>query len=95
MITHIVLFKLHEPTKENVDAAVSELSSLADAIPTIRSLEAGANIVQSPRAYDVGLVVKFDDLAGLERYQPHPAHIPVSAYMRERCESVVSVDFEL
>ena len=94
MLTHIVLFKLKEPTQENIVSAVQKLSSLKNAIPTIRSLEVGGNVVQSPRAYDVGLVVKFDDLAGLDIYQPHPAHVPVSAYMRERSESIVSIDFE-
>jgi hypothetical protein len=94
VITHLVLFKLKEPTPENVNTAVQKLASLTSAIPTIRSLEVGPNVVPSPRAYDIGLIVKFDDLAGLETYQPHPAHVPVSTYLREMSESIVSVDFE-
>lgn len=94
MLTHVVLFKLKERTLENVAAAVSQLAGLADKVPTVRSLEVGADVVQSPRSYDVGLVVKFDDRAGLEAYQVHPEHVPVSAYLRERCESIVAVDFK-
>jgi hypothetical protein len=94
MITHIVLFKLKEPTADNIETAVSRLASLRELIPTIRSLEVGPDVVRSPRSYDIGLVVTFDDMAGLAIYQPHPAHVPVSAYMREMSESIVSVDFE-
>lgn len=94
MITHIVLFKLKEPTPENIATAVSRLASLTDAIPTVRSLAVGQDVVRSPRSYDVGLIVKFDDMAGLDVYQPHPAHVPVATYMRDMSESIVSVDFE-
>lgn len=94
MIVHVLLFKLKDPTPENIETAVQKLTSLKEAIPTIRSLEVGGNVVQSPRAYDVGLVVKFDDMAGLETYQPHPAHVPVATFLRENSESIVSVDFE-
>ena len=95
MLVHVVLFKLKDPSPENVAEAVSRLQSLAKTVPTVRSLEVGGNVVASARAYDVGLVVKFEDRDGLDVYQPHPNHVPVAAFMREHSESIVSVDFEI
>jgi hypothetical protein len=95
VLVHVVLYKLKDPTPENMAEAVSRLQSHQKTVPTVRSLEVGGNVVPSARAYDVGLVVKFDDRGGLDVYQPHPNHVPVAAYMRAHSESVVSVDFEI
>lgn len=94
MLVHVVMFKLKEPTKENNAELVSRLEPLAEKVPMVRSLEVGANVVKSARSYDVALIVKFDDLAAMEAYQAHPDHVPVLAFVRETCESVVAVDFE-
>ena len=94
MLTHVVLFKLKERTEENIAEVVSRLAGLAESVPMVRSLEVGADVVKSARAYDVALIVKFDDLDGMEAYQVHPAHVPVSQYVRGVIESAVSVDFE-
>lgn len=94
MLTHVVLFKLKERTEENITEAISRLAALADAVPMVRSLEVGADVVQSARAYDVALIVKFDDRAGMEAYQVHPAHVPVAQFLKGISESIVSADFE-
>jgi hypothetical protein len=60
----------------------------------VRSLEVGADVVKSARSYDVALIVKFDDLAAMQAYQVHPEHVPVSAFLREVCDSLIAVDFE-
>ncbi len=93
MLTHIVLFKLHDPSTENITETVARLKALDGAVPTLRSLEVGVDIVRSPRSYDVGLVARFDDRAGLEAYQAHPAHLPVVDYINETMASRVAVDF--
>lgn len=93
-ITHLVLFKLKEPTEENIAAALHQLRSLDGHIPSLRSFRAGADLVHSPRSYDIGLMTTFDDLTGLQDYQMHPLHVPVTAYMRENCSVIVSTDYE-
>jgi hypothetical protein len=94
MLTHVVLCKLKEWTPEQAAEVVSRLRALAERVPTVRSLEVGADVVRSPRSYDVGLVVKFDDRAGMEAYQMHPEHVPVAGFLREVCEAIVVVDWE-
>jgi hypothetical protein len=94
MLTHVVLFKLKERTAENISEVVSRLARLAESVPMVRDLEVGADVIRSARSYDVALIVKFDDRAAMEAYQVHPEHVPVLAFVREVCESVVAVDFE-
>lgn len=94
MLTHVVLFKLKVRSVENIVEVVSWLAPLADKIPEVRSLEVGADIVNSPRSYDVALIIKFDDLDAMQAYQVHPDHVPVADFLRQVCDSIVSVDFE-
>ena len=93
-LTHVVLFKLRHHSPEAVDALVQLLRSMEGQIPTLRRLEAGANVVASARAYDIGLVTYFDSLADMEAYQVHPLHQHVSAQLRAASEAIVAVDFE-
>lgn len=92
-ITHLVLLRLKEATEENIAAALAQLRSLDGKIPSLRSLRVGADLVRSPRSYDIGLVATFDDMAGLQAYQEHPVHLPVLAYVRENCAMIAAADF--
>jgi phosphomannomutase len=94
MLTHVVLFKLKDRTPENVTRTASQLATLAGRIPTLRGIEFGADVIHSGRSYDLALIARFDNLAGLEAYQTHPIHLPVLAFLREACESIIAVDFE-
>jgi hypothetical protein len=95
MITHIVLFKLEEPTAENVAAAREKLESMAGKVPMLRHLEVGVDIVRSERSYDVALYTKFDSLADLQAYQVYPYHgEDVAPYMRSISAAVVAADYE-
>ena len=44
--------------------------------------------------HDTSLVVTFADRAALERYQPHPQHVPVARLGVELSEHILAVDFE-
>ena len=92
MITHVVSWKLADPG--DVEEVARRLQALADEIPEIRSMVVGVNIVPSERAHDLVLISTFDDLDALGRYQVHPAHVPVVAFVRARATSAVAVDFE-
>jgi len=95
MVTHIVLFKLKEPTPEGVEKARDLLLSMDGKIEQLRHLEVGVDLIHSERSADIALVTKFDSLEELQAYQVHPYHAnEVAAYMRSVCASVVAADYE-
>lgn len=92
-LTHVVLFKLHDRSPDNIARTVARLHTLDGNVPTLRALEVGTDVVKSARSYDIALIARFDDLAGLDAYQVHPFHQDVLAYMRTVLDSAVAVDF--
>lgn len=95
MITHIVLFKLSEPTAGNISATQDKLLSMQGKIGQLRHLEAGIDVIHSERSYDIALVTKFDSLHDLQEYQIHPYHAgEVVPHMKSVCSSIVAVDYE-
>ncbi len=99
MLTHIVCWKLADaPTPEGeakIAAIVAGLESLVDVVPSIRTLRVGPTVVRGPNHWDLGLVVEFDDEAGLEAYQVHPEHRKVGAHIRSLVSEQATVDFVL
>ncbi|MEI6209248.1 MAG: Dabb family protein [Desulfuromonadales bacterium] len=95
MVTHIVLFKLVEPTSENLAVTQAKLLSMDSKIPLLRHLEAGIDVIRTERSYDIALVTKFDSLEDLQAYQIHPYHADVVVpHMKSVCSAIVAVDFE-
>lgn len=41
------------------------------------------------------MVVRFVDRDALERYGPHPEHVPVKEYVSQVCSDVIAVDYEI
>jgi hypothetical protein len=96
MIVHIVLFKLHDPSAENISQAVSLLRSMEGKVPTLRHLEVGTDVIRSERSFDVALYSRFDSLEDLAAYQADPYHGgEVAPRMRALSSSVAAVDYEL
>lgn len=94
MITHIVLFKLKEPTVENLEKAKQLLLSMDGKVEMLRHLEVGVDVIRSERSADIALYTKFDSLEDLQAYQVHPYHAnEVAAYMRSVCSQVVAADY--
>ncbi len=95
MVTHIVMFKLSEPTTENLSITRDMLLSMNGKIDQLRHLEAGIDVIRSERSYDIALITKFDSLQDLQTYQIHPYHAgEVIPHMKAVCSSIVAVDFE-
>ena len=94
MITHIVTFKLTDRSAEHLAHCKGLLDGLVGKVPSLRSMVVGVNVVESPRAHDLGLIATFDDLAGLEAYQVHPDHQEVAGYLRSASSAIAAVDFE-
>lgn len=96
MVEHIVLFKMKpENTPEQNDELIRRLRGLAGKIEGIVSLSAGESFTDRHQGYTVGLVVRFTDKEALERYGPHPEHVPVKEYVAEVCADVIAVDYEI
>jgi hypothetical protein len=92
MVTHIVCFDF--ATVEEARTACQLLESMNGRIPSLLGLEAGLDFTRSERSYQLGLVTRHADRAGLLAYQEHPAHREVASFMRVHATRSVAVDFE-
>lgn len=91
MLTHVVCFTV----KDGVDPEEcrAKLATLDGRVPQLRSLSVGVNVVPSDRAYDLALITTFDSVEDLDAYQVDPYHREVLAWMAERRDKAVAVDF--
>src|SRR5665647_801555 len=95
MVTHIVLFKLIDPTAENITDTQHKLLGMGGMIDLLRHLEVGVDMIRSERSYDIALTTRFDSLEDLRAYQVHPCHAgEIIPYMKSVCSSIVAVDYE-
>ena len=78
MIHHVVLFRFNEGVGE---AQVAELGArllgLAGLIPDILRIAFGPNLAPGAAEWPYVLVVDLDDMAAVQRYAEHPAHVDV------------------
>ncbi len=91
MLTHVVFFKFEN--LEIAEQVKDRLLSMAGHVPSLRQIEAGVDVVRSARSYDVALITRFDNLAGLEEYQVHPLHQEVAGFIKQHSQGSVAVDF--
>ena len=94
MVKHIVMFKLLDKNKTNIEKVVNALKTLEKNIDILRSAEIGVNFTESERNYDIVLTTEFDNQEGLNVYGPHPKHLPVIETVRSLCAGSVVVDYE-
>jgi hypothetical protein len=95
MITHIVLFKLADPTLANLTTTRNKLLSMDGKIDLLRSIEVGTDVIGSERSYHLALTTRFDSLEDLQAYQVHPYHAgEVVPHIKSVCSGVVAVDYE-
>jgi hypothetical protein len=95
MLKHIVMFKLKDPTPDALAEAKARIEALYGQIPELLRIEVGVNIVESPRDYHFVLVSEFETLDALRRYQTHPAHVEMLAWLNPRLDAAAAVDYEL
>lgn len=96
MIRHVVMFKFKPEVSADDRAAFREmLHKLADDIDLIQALETGENVVESPRACDMVLMVDVADEAALQAYAKHPDHQPVLQRAGEIISASYVVDYPL
>jgi hypothetical protein len=96
MVEHLVLFKLKpETTAEQRRAMLDALRKMRAEIPGIVEMSCGENFSQRSQGYEIGLMVRFADRAGLDAYLPHPAHRGVvERYIHPISDGVIVVDYE-
>ncbi|TBL76622.1 Dabb family protein [Paenibacillus thalictri] len=97
MIHRTVLLKFGETTTpEQLQEVISRFKALTNHLTGIVDLQAGLNISEKSREYQVVLSVRFEDKAALERYAADEQHLAVAAFIREvgRLDSI-GVDFEI
>lgn len=91
MLTHVVCFKFTDP--EDAAEAARRLSSMEGRVPALQGIEVGIDITRSGRSYDLALITRHADMAGMQAYQVDPVHQEVVAWIRGRGPSMVAVDF--
>lgn len=99
MLKHVVQWKIKEQALGLDKTALmvelkKRLEALPGLVPGIRAFEVGLNIIVSETASDVVLVSAFDDLAGLQAYSGHPAHLEVVDFVKQVVTERRAVDFE-
>lgn len=95
MVTHIVFFRLAEPSVENLAGIRDMLLSMHGIIPQLRHLEVGVDVIGSERSYDLALLTRFESLADLQAYQVHPYHAgTVVPFIKQTGSTTVTVDYE-
>jgi hypothetical protein len=93
MVRHIVFFKLDQEHLDKKDIVVTKLKSLKDKIDFIEFLEVGINFTDSPRAYDISLIVDVQTKEDLSKYAKHSEHIPVVEYLKSINTTTKVVDY--
>lgn len=98
-LRHVVTWKMAatDPAARAEHAAgiVSRLEALVGVVPSITALTAGVNALEIDGNWDVTLIADFEDAAGLDAYQVHPAHQEVVGYVRSVAGARSAVDFEI
>lgn len=75
MFTHIVLFKVKEPTKENLQFLKETLLSMDGNINELKGLEVGVDVIKSDRSYDIGIITRFDSKEDYLAYDVNEYHV--------------------
>lgn len=96
MLEHIVIIKFKEGTsKDHLVKVRDHLLALQGEIDTIKRITAGINFSDRNKGFSLGLVVTFDNKAGLEHYGPHPAHQKVvNELIGPHKVDVIAVDYD-
>lgn len=75
MFTHIVLFKVKEPTSENLDFLKNTFLSMEGNIDELKSLEVGVDVIRSDRSYNIGIITRFNSKEDYLAYDINEFHV--------------------
>ena len=94
MITHVVMWRVKDPSQENLLQIKETLLSMQGKIPEMLSIKVGININSSEAAFDLVLINTFADRQALQIYQDHQEHVNVKSYLKNKTSDRAVVDFE-
>ena len=100
MLVHIVMWKLKEHTEhgtraQNAAKLKEILEALPAAIPQVRRLRVGTDIVESVPETHAILYSEFDNADDLKTYAVHPRHQECVAFIKAVAEERRVVDYSL
>ncbi|AGF59253.1 Dabb family protein [Clostridium saccharoperbutylacetonicum] len=96
MFTHIVLFKLKEPTTDNLKFVENTLLSMNGEIKELKKLEVGVDTIRSDRSYDIGIITRFDNEEDYLAYDVNEFHVEkVKKVIGPYMEGSKTLDFQL
>ena len=102
MVTHLVLMKTRpDLTPADRQAFVDAFDRAMREIPTVRGVRIGKRIThgagyeQTAPDMDYVASIDFDDLAGLQTYLRHPAHVELGARFGQSLSGALVHDFEV
>ena len=94
MFTHVVLFKLKDNSKENMEKARDILLSMEGKIEYLKGLTVGTDVLFTERSYDICLITTFNNLEEMDKYQVHEYHVnTVLKNLKPMLESSKACDF--
>jgi hypothetical protein len=77
-VRHVVLFSFDPQADDNmVDGIISQLNQLPKLIPEIKSWSIHKDQGNREQSFTYALIATFNDMAAVERYLNHPAHVQV------------------
>jgi hypothetical protein len=97
MIQRTVLLKFAETTsQEQLQEVVNRFKALKHVLTGIVDIQAGHNIAEKSKEFQVILMVRFENQAALDAYTVNDDHQAVAAFIREvgRLDSI-GVDIEI
>lgn len=95
MFTHIVLFKVKEPTQENLEFCKKVLLSMKDNIAELKELEVGVDVIGGERNYNIGIITRFDSKEDYLSYDVNEFHVEkVKKVIGPYMECSTTLDFE-
>jgi hypothetical protein len=101
MIVHLVLFT-PRPDLSPADRAafIAAFERAVTEIPTVRGVRVGSRVTHGApyeavtQAADYFAAIDFDDLAGLQQYLRHPAHVELGQRFGDTLASALVYDFD-
>jgi len=98
MVRHILLLAPRaDATPEAIDVCRAAITGLVGRIPGLVSCNWGENFAPVERREGLthGFSMDFVDRESLDRYGPHPEHLPAAKLVRATFERIVVLDFAL
>jgi hypothetical protein len=97
MVYHIVCFRFHDGvTAAQIAAAGDALLGMRSRIPDIRDVRWGLNLAPSAGEFSHVLTVVLDDMAAVNRYLEHPAHLQtVAQFLAPIRAARLAIDIEI